>query len=200
MRWTLTLLAIIVPLTVLAQPTDVTDGTSPDDFADLYQISEAVEELGRYSKLSPDSRLEWAQRIIDADAEFGLDYPYVLTAIIRRESAFWNSVWLGRLRGKRGELGAMQIHPSSGWRQFQPSGCQHKNLYNMTPQCSFRTGVNMLSHMFRECPGSLWRKVASYKYGRCVSEEAARLDFSAKQARRFYCMIRPDCDESWPID
>jgi hypothetical protein len=177
----------------------------PAGYVDAFQLSEAIEvytaKLAPQHRLSPEQRLEWAQRIIAADAEYDLGYPWVLAALVRRESAYWHSVDIGRKRGPNLEIGAVQVHPKAAWRRFRPHDCAGMRWEQLAarPSCSFRMGVKMFKYMFDRCPGTLWRKTASYKYGRCIPEHKAREDASAKNLRRFYCHIRPDCNKSWPL-
>ncbi len=145
--------------------------------------------------LTSAARGRWSRRLSDHPR------PYLLAAVVFRESSFSADVYRGRKRGRAGEIGAMQIHPASGWRGFVPDGCPRSwDVLADRPACSFRTGVRAFAFAWSLCPsGSWWVKVAAYKWGRCLSEPEAKRDKSTRNARRFYCRIKEGCDVSWPL-
>ena len=209
-EWLITVGTAIFCVTLFIWLGSVTDcsceGTAygQDNHADSFQMANAIcdftNQLAKRYHMSPDRCHEWATRIISADQEYGLDEPWLLAAIVRRESAYRWSIDHARIRGKRGEIGAVQIHPTSGWRHFRPMDCKGMNWEQIAyrPRCSFRTGVAMIKHMFDTCPGSTWRKLASYHEGKCVSERVARTERSAVNAKNILCKMRPDdCDHLW---
>jgi len=119
---------------------------------DHVEVADAVGTLAPWTPV--DGRMDWAERIIAADAEHDFGRPLLLAAIIRRESAYWHSVDQGRKRGPAGEIGAMQVHPTSGWRQFVPDGCPRRwEPLAAHSRCSMRTGVAAIAYIFEACPG-----------------------------------------------
>ena len=185
------------------------------------EIADAVGTLAPWAHQSRRER--WARRIMTANARFDFGDSMLLVAMIRKESSFWESIWNGEKRGERGEIGALQIHRTSGWQRVREPECVHASYFlgadevdvayrrfrgarkdtatlrtryrELSARCSFWSGVRLLKHTKEMCGGSYARIVASYGRGKCVSEQAARYYKSARNARRYYCAALGDSEQ-----
>jgi hypothetical protein len=147
-------------------------------------------------KLQPrlSSRAAWniARRIIlESDAN-NID-PYIPASIIMRESSFNHGV-----RGKRGEVGLMQIMPSSApLRHARSIGiqCSAEDV-----ECNIQIGIAWLAQCRVNCDtDDPWIWIAAYGMKACPSDSKARRHVSSIRARRYLCDIA-DCDSIWPLD
>ncbi|MCW2276728.1 lytic transglycosylase domain-containing protein [Heliophilum fasciatum] len=101
------------------------------------------------------------QEIMKYAAEYQLD-PYLVTAIIRRESKFWS--WA---ESDRGAKGLMQIMPQTGaWiaEQMPLPGYTPDQLYE--PEVNIRMGCWYLASLQREFHGNQALMIAAYNGGR----------------------------------
>lgn len=168
--YVLALFAVVIGFLTLCEP------------AQGQPLAEAVGRL--QPRLTPQARATWAKAIADATAQHGLD-PYLVAAMVMRESSFRADVAEGRRRGKLGEVGPLQVH-GVAWR-FAPPGCTAKRG---DARCWLQTGVNFLAHHRKACPGSTARWVASYAMRRCPSEATAKRSKTVRNARRWYAVAK----------
>ncbi len=105
--------------------------------------------------------------------------PFVVTAIIFRESSF-----RAKVKGKRGEVGLMQIMP----RGTLTRSITKADLKDARP--NIRVGVGHLHYWQEECGADdmeLW--LSAYNSGKCNRNSYGR------RVRRLYCRIKPGgCD------
>lgn len=107
--------------------------------------------------------------------------PFLILAIIKRESDFaWDIEALKRF-GRLGERGLMQVHGVA--LDYRPSDCSSKLA---GPRCQIRTGARFLAAVRDHCGGSKSRWVASYGMSRCASEKQARRSIQVLQAKQYY--------------
>jgi hypothetical protein len=178
--WAPDVLAVITILVVLF----VTLHSLPVWGQELGPVAKACKAL--QPRLEPDAARQWGKALRDVDAEVGIGDPFLLAALVMRESSFNPRVADGTVRGALGEVGPLQVHGVAF--RFAPRECRGK-LGNA--RCLLRTGARFLAYRFKRCPGSMWAKVASYGMRRCASEKAARADTATRRAWAFYQRIRP---------
>jgi len=137
--------------------------------------------------LQPAMSEERAETLADifesAGEETEID-PLLLVAIAFRESSFSERVERLEHRGSLGELGLLQVHGAA--LRMRPEGCS-ETLEGAA--CQIRTGARWLAFVRERCPGSTWRWLAAYGRGRCISEQDARGDRSARIAASYYRRI-----------
>ena len=157
---------------------------------ELLPIEQQIEALN--PRLGPRQIARYARAVYAASQETRIE-PAILVAVGYRESGWRPDIERGRIRGRRGETGIMQVMPGGVALQWA-RGCRQTQA-----RCSVRTGARYLAWLRDEvCPGSTWRWLAGYSRSRCLSEEEARRAHDVLAARRIYCSISPDCDSSWP--
>jgi len=169
------------------------------------EIADAIGNLK--PRMSPKRRNRWAARILFAEANYPVGDPILVVSMVMKESSFMESFWNHQEFGRGGrELGALQVHPRSSWRRFRPEGCaklRRHEFYDMTSKCSFWTAFRMIRYTQKRCGGTLWRIVASYKYGRCIPEPDARVERASRNAYRNYCKALDNqelCDQRWEVE
>jgi len=142
-----------------------------------YEVTAAIRTL--QPATTPERAARLAGIFEGAGHETRLD-PLLLVAIAMRESSLREDVLDGRVRGSRGEIGAMQIHGVA--LRFAPNGCDPLNDVS----CNIRTGARFLAFIRETCNGSWFRWVSAYGRSRCPTEETARTDVTVIVALRYY--------------
>jgi len=138
-------------------------------------LADAVRTL--QPNLAPGAATIWAGLIREADTDAGIGDPWLLAALVRRESSFFADVADGRTRGALGEVGPLQVKGAALRLNPCPQG---------GARCWLRCGARFLARRRQDCPGSTWRWVQSYGMRRCASEAEARRGKSARRAKYFY--------------
>jgi len=155
-------------------PRDVVEDTA----ADIRELRPEVGEV-RATRL--------AGEICDAAWELQID-PKLLVAMIRKESNFDQRVESLKIFGPGDEIGLLQVKPIVA-RRMRPESCSEELESSW---CQIFAGARTLHYWRHECRASTWVTVASYGYGRCVSEDVARSYIGSKRARRYYVKIGGD--------
>jgi len=135
-------------------------------------------------RLTDQAAMTWAKGLRRAARDANVD-PYLLAAMVMRESSFDPRVATGAKRGALGEIGPLQLHPRGVALRYLPPGCPATN-----PGCNLRAGALYLAAVRERCPGSWARWVGSYGSRGCMSESRALTHRSVRRLRRFYCRIR----------
>ena len=157
---------------------------------ELLPIEQAIDALN--PRLSPRQNARYARAVFAASQETHID-PLLLVALGYRESGWRPDIERGRVRGRLGELGIMQVMPG-GIALRWARGCSQSQA-----RCSVMTGARYLAWLRDDfCPGSTWRWLAGYSRSRCLSEEESRRARDVLVARRIYCSVAADCDATWP--
>lgn len=125
---------------------------------------------------------ELAGAFNDAGKVHGFD-PRLLAAVSFRESSLSpEMIELRRFGKARGEIGLLQCHGAA--LRFRPEACP-RELTGVW--CQVETGVRYLKYIRdTSCPGSLWRVLAAYGTGTCMSEREATHNKGVKNAIRYY--------------
>lgn len=101
--------------------------------------------------------------------------PFLVAAIIFKESSF-----RAKIKGKRGEVGLMQV---------MPRGAVTRTITkerNLDVRANIRVGIGHLNYWQKECGRDdmdIW--LSAYNAGRCKKTKYA------KRVRRLYCRIKP---------
>ncbi|MDI3298924.1 MAG: lytic transglycosylase domain-containing protein [Bacillota bacterium] len=111
--------------------------------------------------MSPDQVAAVAATIVREAGRYGLD-PWLVYAVIRRESNFNPGE-----RGAAGEIGLMQILPSTAWwingHLIGRAGLQLSSL--LDPSLNVDFGTAYLAELLRENGGDLARALTAYNSG-----------------------------------
>lgn len=151
---------------------------------DVEQVASAIKTLQPAANEQRANRL--AELIVDAATESDLD-PLLIVAVAMRESSFNPAVESLMVKGSRGELGLLQVHPKNRRAlDMRPDDCD-RGL--STARCQIVTGARWLAYSRSTCPGSTWRWIVAYGSGQCVSEKAARINRGAAVAASFYARV-----------
>jgi len=137
--------------------------------------------------LTHDQAATWAEDIKAADAEAGIGDPWLLAAMVMRESSFLDEVADGERLGSRGEIGCLQLYPGGVALTYRP-GCLTGRV------CWLRAGALYLATVRERCPGTPWRWVAAYSRRHCPSEETARESQTGRRTLEWYRVMG---GESW---
>lgn len=101
--------------------------------------------------------------------------PFLVVAIVFKESSFRE-----KIKGKKGEVGLMQIMPRGALTRTILKGKMQDVRSNI------RVGVGHLHYWQTECgPENMDLWLSAYNLGRCKSTKYAR------RVRRVYCRIKP---------
>ena len=130
-----------------------------DTFGDVLDTADKIAELD--GSIPPQRRERLALVFAEASSETGVPSS-LLVAVAWRESHFRISVEEGRVRGRLGEVGLMQIHGAA--LQFRPQNCG-RDL--PSARCQIFTGARYLAHLRDACPGPWQRWIAAYGSGEC---------------------------------
>lgn len=107
--------------------------------------------------------------------------PYLVVAIAFKESSF-----RAKIRGKRGEVGLMQILPQGALTRTIVKGKLRQKTQLMEVRSNVRVGIGHLNYWRNKCGDddmSVW--LSAYNSGRCKrTKYAARI-------QRVYCKIKP---------
>ncbi len=136
--------------------------------------------------LLPSRAVVWERQIIAADTEAGIGDPWLLAAMVMRESSYREDVASGARRGALGERGPLQVWGAA--LRYLPDDCDRGAP---SAQCLLRTGARWLARRRQDCPGSTWRWAAAYGTRACPTESSARRMRHARRAWQFYQVIRP---------
>jgi hypothetical protein len=154
-------------------------------------------------KLSPRAgktrSVKIAKLIIEHSDFSKIPHENFVASIIERESNYAQRVEDGRKRGALGELGMMQVMPDGYAIRRFGNECEQTDVH-----CNIMTGTRYLENTREICleereTEDPWVWMAAYGSGKCPSPRSARLHKSAKNARRIFCKITPDCEEHWPL-
>jgi soluble lytic murein transglycosylase len=98
--------------------------------------------------------------VLPESRERGLD-PYLVAAVIRRESAFNPTV-----TSHAGAIGLMQIMPATGRGLAQGAGIRRFNVEHLRqPELNVHLGVRYLDHLARQYDGELHLVLSAYNAG-----------------------------------
>jgi len=142
---------------------------------------------------------------------------YVLLSIGYRESRFTKRVETGEKLGGAGERGMFQFKPHKSGRRgfiearFMPryKGRDRTPANRCSPfdrMCAVRGAANALAWIRCECIRQFGERcnidtyVAGYGRRSLPDPAEARHDRGPRNARRYLCDVRDDCDELWPVD
>jgi soluble lytic murein transglycosylase-like protein len=106
--------------------------------------------------------------------------PFLIVAIAFKESSF-----RAKIKGKRGEVGLMQILPKSALTRSITNG-QTKRKKLLEVRSNIRVGIGHLHYWQQKCgveKMDVW--ISAYNSGKC------RRSKYAKRIRRVYCRIKP---------
>ena len=145
-------------------------------------------------RLKAEDARTWAQAIRIADEEAEIGNPWLLAAMVRRESSFFDTVFKGTKRGrKRNEIGALQLHSVALRVGTERAKCGK----TPSPGCLLRAGAHWLAYSRETCKGSTWRWMAAYGLSYCPSERQARRYKHTRRAKMFYDNMRPGKVVEW---
>ncbi|MDD2421610.1 MAG: lytic transglycosylase domain-containing protein [Heliobacteriaceae bacterium] len=138
----------------------------PDSLLRLVLVVVALALVGNFLWFSPWVQklfypLPHKQLVFQYAAEYGVD-PYLVTAIIRRESKFW--VWA---ESHQGAKGLMQLMPQTAqWIAEQIPVAEYKPEKLYEPAVNIRMGCWYLANLQREFGGNIPLVIAAYNGGR----------------------------------
>ena len=154
-----------------------------------------VKNIMKLSHVEKNRAIRIAKMIIEHSDFCKIPHENFVAAIIQRESNFAQRVEDGRRRGALGEIGLMQVMPRGyAIRRFGEE-CEQTSA-----DCNIMTGTRYLQDVREYCKSEdPWVWMAAYGAGDCPSSKSARRYKSAKNARKIFCDITPDCDRLWPL-
>jgi hypothetical protein len=123
----------------------------------------------------------------------------IAVALAFRESSIMPHVGRGKKLGALGERGYWQVMPGGKAESFVPRDCSQHVV-----ECNAKSAMSYMAWLRDDyCADkngqSPWIYVGAYGRGHCPrSLEEARTWDEVKIARRIYCSIEPNCNETWP--
>jgi len=127
------------------------------------------------SETKQEKAEEYAQVIVEESQAVQPEIdPFLVVAIIFRESSFRRKV-----KGKRGEVGLMQVMP----RGTLTRSITTDDLTDV--RANVRVGVGHLRYWQQECGGDMELWLSAYNAGKC------KTTFYGRSVRKLYCKIKP---------
>jgi hypothetical protein len=178
MKWFIGLCALLV-VGVVCMQTRVSHATPP-----AFTCYESA--IHKLQPMMADERVrDLAQVFYEAGRESKID-PLLLIAIAFRESSLSMSVERLRRRGKKGEVGLMQVMPGSPAMMLRPGQCTEELN---GARCQVLTGARWLAAVRDRCPGSPWRWTTAYGMRRCPTEQFSGMHYGTRYLREIYLSI-----------
>lgn len=142
--------------------------------------------------------------------------PYVLLSIGYRESRLAKRTELGMKLGGGGERGMFQFRPHKSGRKgfiearfmprYKQTGGTRERCSPFDRMCATRGAANALAWIRCDCIRQFGERcnidtyVAGYGLPHLPDPSEARHSRGPRNARRFLCTVREDCDDLWPTD